>query len=291
MAKRNRTEITSDVNTKLVPSITASIHRTVLNENLAASAVLKKDVITTLAASGGSGTVDFASTDTKVITGITQNYVITVTNIENGEVCYLEVNKQLGNTITFAGGLLDQTISKNYVNASLNKVVYKIYNKNGVVYANAETQNLHEASETELRNGTKNKYITPEKLQVNTWYEVGNDGGKTAYLNGWAAYNAGMFYKIDIFGNLIIQGIAAASDATSNEIFKFNDLSIIPTTDFLTGGNIVAGISTGIAGGSQTGIISVLINPSSGIYYTTATGWGTLADRLETRNCIVYNRP
>jgi hypothetical protein len=291
MAKLNRTEVASAVSTKIVPVVTTTIHRDVLNNDLGASVVLKKDVKGTQDGTGLSSLiVDFASNDTVSVTNVTQNFSISVTNLADGERNFIEVNKQAGNTITFTGGILNQTPSQNYIDASLTKVVYEIVYKNGVVYANALTQNLLEASETELRNGTASKFITPEKLQVNTWYDVGNDGGNTAYINGWAAFSEGLSYKVDIFGNLIVQGRANGTSATSNFIFDFLDPSLIPSTDFGTS-DIPMGLGTSIVNSVAVGLASVSIEVSSSQFKTSTTGWGNSGDRFETRGCIIYKKP
>ncbi len=212
--KQNRTEVRSAVSADLVSVITAPILRTNLNDAFANSIEFKKDVSGTQDATGLSSLViDFSVNDTVSITNISQNFSISVTGNADGERNFIEVNKQTTNTVSFSGGILDQTVGKNFVNESMTKVVYEIIYKSGVVYANALTQNLIKANTSDTLTSSSpsnNRYVTPLTLQTSAYWT-------TPTLTDTRISQNPSFpvrYKKDSLGGVWISGVVVVDTAT-----------------------------------------------------------------------------
>ena len=131
MAGKNRTELVTEVDNKIVPTVTNATHRDLLNNDIIESAVLRKDVISAATPSGGSVVVDFSIRDLATIS-ITGNLSVTFLNLENGDVKYLSITKQAGNQISFPGAV-DVSLSKDYITANALTVIYEVSNKNSLI--------------------------------------------------------------------------------------------------------------------------------------------------------------
>lgn len=132
MAKKNRDEITTQVNAKIVPTVTNAVHKDLLNNDIVNSVVLEKDVITAQSPAGGNITIDYSDKDTATVV-TTSNLTVSFTNIENGAVKYLSITKNAGNTVSFSGAT-DVSDRKAYINSTETVVVYKVSHKNGNIY-------------------------------------------------------------------------------------------------------------------------------------------------------------
>lgn len=224
MAKKNKTEAISNVSTKIVPVVTTAIHKDVLNNDLIPSLVFKKDVTGTVDATGLSNlTLDFVTNDTIVVNNISQNFTISVSNMAQGERVFVELNKQLTNTVSFGGGIIDQTENKNYVNTKLTKVVYEILYKNTGVYAKSFTKTIYEATLAELHSGTPNKYVTPALLQSNAWLRIGVDESDVIISSAVDTANTYAYYRFNAEGDLqiYIKELKYNTSSIVNNLFDF----------------------------------------------------------------------
>ncbi len=148
MAVGNRTEVKSQVDTDLVPTVTLTGKlNPFLKDDFIESAIFRKDVIASATPIGAAVTIDFAAVDTRTVT-ITVSTTVSFTNIENGDVKYLSITKGATDTITFAGAT-DVSIRQDYIDGTATLVVYQIFNKNGNIYVNSiNIDNSAAATET-----------------------------------------------------------------------------------------------------------------------------------------------
>lgn len=135
MAIGNRTETQSVVTSTIVPTVTNSIHRSLLNDTILAGIVFRKDVIGTETPSAGTVTIDFSNKDCATITTAV-NISINIGSIQNGDVKYIVLTKALTNTVAFPGSI-DYTYWKNEINTIVNYVAYQVLCKDGIVYVQA----------------------------------------------------------------------------------------------------------------------------------------------------------
>ena len=145
MAK-NRTELETQVDTDIVATLAIADHRTFLKDELIDSAVLRKDVIASETAGGGTVSINFANKDLATVT-TTANLAVSFTGMENGDVKYLAITKNAGNTISFTGAT-DTSIRRSYINATALTVIYQVFYKNGVI--SVQSINVENKLETVL---------------------------------------------------------------------------------------------------------------------------------------------
>ncbi len=157
MSAKNRAEIISEVGTKIIATVTNTIHRDLLDNDIINSLDIRKDVKNTSVPAGGTVTVDFASTDLRIVE-TTGNLVITIGGLEDGDNSkYIYVTKNLANTIAFAGAT-DVSARKLFINTNVTVVIYKITNKNNVV--TVESVNI----DNDFQDSLARKLI-----QIGTW--------------------------------------------------------------------------------------------------------------------------
>jgi hypothetical protein len=135
MAKNNRDEAIVEVESVLVPTLTLTQHKTLLNEKILNSTVFEKDVIASETPVAGTVTIDYEDKDTATVTTAV-DLAVSFTNLENGAIKYLEVTKAAANVISLVGAV-DAVNYKEYINSVLTSVCYRISNKNGVIYIEA----------------------------------------------------------------------------------------------------------------------------------------------------------
>lgn len=140
MAVKNRTDAVSQVNAVLQPTITASAHRGLLNNDILNSVEFRKDVIAAVEAAAGLATADFTSADTVAIDADGDNVTISFAGLENGDVRYIDVLTAAAKTISFTGAT-DMSIRQAYVTGFAGNVQYRVTNKNGSV--SVETINVN----------------------------------------------------------------------------------------------------------------------------------------------------
>lgn len=128
MAIKNRTEAIADVNTTIVPTVTNSAHRGLLNNSILNSVVFEKDIIASETPGGGAVTIDYSNKDLAQVTTAT-DLTVSFTNLENGSVKYLEVTKAATNVISFSGAI-DVSLPKETIKTVSTLVIYRVSNKN-----------------------------------------------------------------------------------------------------------------------------------------------------------------
>lgn len=192
MAK-NRTELETQVDTDIVATLAIADHRTFLKNELIDSAVLRKDVIASQTVSGASIAIDFSTKDLCPIT-ITANIAVSFTGMENGDVKYLAITKNAGNTISFTGAT-DTSIRRSYINATALTVIYQVFYKNGVI----SVQSINVENDLDIQTDWINATIDP-----------GFNGTVTQTIK----------YRINKNGSLEIVGaISGGSGGSADEIF------------------------------------------------------------------------
>jgi hypothetical protein len=132
MAGKSRTELKTQTDSALTAVLTLSTHRSYLKDDMIESAVLRKDVIASQTPSGGNVAVDFSSKDLCTVT-TTGNLSVSFLGMDNGDVKYLAITKNAGNTISFTGST-DVSPRRDYIDATALTVIYKVANKNGTIW-------------------------------------------------------------------------------------------------------------------------------------------------------------
>lgn len=131
----NRTEAKAVTISSLVATLTLAQLITLWNNELNESYLFRKDIIGSETEAGGNVTIDYSDKDTATVTTAV-NLAVTFTNIENGDVKWVEITKNAGNTISFAGAI-DVSIRKTFIDVEATLVVYEVKNKNGNIYVNS----------------------------------------------------------------------------------------------------------------------------------------------------------
>lgn len=133
----NRTEAQAQITSNNVPSVTNNVMGVMLNNNILDNVVFRKDLKTTASIAGLSAyTANFASSDQINLTSANQNITISFSNLEDGEVKYLSVTKTATVSISFSGAI-DAVNYRNYINASVTSITYRVTSKNGTIFVEA----------------------------------------------------------------------------------------------------------------------------------------------------------
>lgn len=192
MAK-NRTELETQVDTDIVATLAIADHRTFLKDELIDSAVLRKDVIASETPGGGTVSINFANKDLATVT-TTANLAVSFTGMENGDVKYLAITKNAGNTISFTGAT-DTSIRRTYINDTALTVIYQVFYKNGVI----SVQSINIENDLDIQTDWINATIDP-----------GFSGTVTQTIK----------YRINKNGSLEIVGaISGGTGGSADEIF------------------------------------------------------------------------
>lgn len=135
MAKKNRDEVQTQVDAVLVPTLTLTNHKGLLNNDITESTVFEKDVISSETPIAGNVTIDYSDKDTATVT-TTANLTVSFTNLENGAVKHISITKNATNTVSFSGAT-DVSPRRTLINTSVTAVRYQVANKNGVIFVQA----------------------------------------------------------------------------------------------------------------------------------------------------------
>lgn len=144
MAVNNRDEQNSSFTTNIVAEVDIADLEAYEVDDMNESVVFRKDVITaTVTPASTTPTVNFNNDGTNAKTHDTYdlditgyNVTITVSGLVNGDHKTLCVTKAAGDTIAFTG-VTDISARRNYIDNSATYVVYDIYQKNSITYANS----------------------------------------------------------------------------------------------------------------------------------------------------------
>ena len=151
MAVKNRVEIITEVDTKIVPTVTNPELRDLFNNDIINSAVLRKDVIATETPVAGAVTINYLNKDLGLVTTAV-NLAVSFTNIENGDVKFLKVTKLAANSVSFVGAV-DTSLNKAYINTISTVVIYEVYSKDSGIFLNSIN------IDNSLRGGTITTYL------------------------------------------------------------------------------------------------------------------------------------
>jgi hypothetical protein len=149
MAINNRAEAIIVAEDTLVPTLTLIQHKTMLNDNILNSVKFDKDVIASQTPTAGAVTIDYATKDMATVTTAV-DLAVSFTNLQNGAVKYLEVTKAAANVISFVGAT-DMSKNNNWILANT-VIVYRILNKNSVIYCEALTPEYPNVYKKEIVN-------------------------------------------------------------------------------------------------------------------------------------------
>ena len=158
MAVKNRAEAIVQVNTKIVPRVTNTIHKSLLNDDILNSINFRKDVIITATPAGGNVTANFTSSDLVTVT-TSDNLTVSFSGLENGDVKYLKVTKPLNKSVSFYGAT-DLTPDPIAINKNNTTVIYNVVQKDGVVYVLALQNSLIKGSFSDIENEDYYKYAS-----------------------------------------------------------------------------------------------------------------------------------
>lgn len=158
----NRTTVKANITTLNVPSVSNADLNTMLKDYLSDNLVFGADVVDTISSTSTSVTLDWDLKDRIDLSrqsGV-GNFNITNNNISDGEVKYLLISKQNGDTISFTDATDITPVTANV--DSQTTVLYEIVRKGTNYYARAWLDFANIASETEAKTATSNtKLITP----------------------------------------------------------------------------------------------------------------------------------
>ena len=133
MAVNNRTEAESAINAAIVPTVTNTIHKNLLNDELISSFNFRKDVIDSETPSVGAVTVDFSDKDLATIVA-GGNLTVSFSNLVNGDDSkFIYITKSASDVIQFSGAT-DVSKNKKYINSVATTLVYEVFQKNGSIY-------------------------------------------------------------------------------------------------------------------------------------------------------------
>ena len=164
MSFLNREEVSSAIQA-LAAILGETEHKESLDDNFAQSVVFRKDVSDTETATGSTKTLDFLDIDYIEVTqssGVDVSY--TINNIQQGELKYLKIIKDAGDTIAFAN-VDNQAFDQDELD-TLTEVFYVIINKDGTtLIAIPLNKDIFIASTAEAQSLTDDtKVLTPAKL-------------------------------------------------------------------------------------------------------------------------------
>jgi len=129
----NRTTVKSNILTKNVPTVTNEILTDMLNADMADNLVFREDVVVAQSSSVTNITLDFTGKDRIDVTRTGGAITFTVSNLADGDVKYILVNKSPSTHIGFVN-VLDKTPLNTVVNeASL--VLYQLFRKGSNIFA------------------------------------------------------------------------------------------------------------------------------------------------------------
>lgn len=137
MAAQNRDELQTQIDSTFVATLQIADHRNYLKDPQAESLVFRKDVIASQIPAGGSVEIDFSNKDLAKVT-TTGNLAVSFTGMENGDVKYLRIQKNAGNTVSFTGAT-DVSPRRTYINTTVTVVYYRVKNKNNSIFVCAES--------------------------------------------------------------------------------------------------------------------------------------------------------
>lgn len=220
MAKKNRAEAIVQVGVKIVPSVSNSIHKDLLNNDILNGVVFEKDVISTQTPSGGNVIVDYSNKDTATVV-TASNLSVSFTNIENGAVKFLSITKAAANNVSFAGAI-DVSLRKAYIDSKVSLVQYEVRNKNGLITVNS----------INIDNDVSN-LIETDVLAVGSWNMDANSYKNVAYT---------------IPSGKAITGFACAIRSNSgNNVWDINSMNLNASNGTVNG--CVFGVGTFISTG------------------------------------------
>ena len=226
MAK-NRTEVKTEVTSALVATLTLALHKTLLNDEILQNILFRKDVKTTVSGiGGGAKAVDFepggVPSDFIQVTGVNGNITITFSNLSDGDVNYLLVSKNAGNTIAFVATI--NTSPYQYeIDVNATSVLYRITNKNGQIYAEAI-------------------------------YKPSGAFTTLALINGWTG--GSVKYRILDFGKVEVKIEDLDGSAATNNAFAALPSKAYPSN--FTGFSVNADLAFFVAGGLVSSINGIL---------------------------------
>lgn len=148
MAAQNRDELQTQIDSTFVATLQIADHRAYLKDPQTESLVFRKDVIASQSPSGGSIAIDYSNKDLATVT-TTGNLAVSFTGLENGDVKYLRIQKNAGNTVSFTGAV-DISPRRGYINSTVTVVFYRVTNKNNEIFVCAE--NIDFDFQSELSN-------------------------------------------------------------------------------------------------------------------------------------------
>jgi hypothetical protein len=158
----NRTELKTQIDTVIVATLAIATHRAYLKDDQSDSLVFRKDIIASETPAGGNVTVDFSDKDLATII-TTSNLAVSFTGMENGDVKYMVITKNAGNSITFTGATNRTNFTK-LINQSSGAVPFIVYNKNNSISVQALYETIIEGTLSDINAANPYKFPTCEAV-------------------------------------------------------------------------------------------------------------------------------
>ena len=130
----------------IVGTIDSAMFVDILWDDFAKNGVFKADVINSDVAAGSAFAADFDSIDTYEIDAGAGNVEITISNLQDGQIGFIDVVNKAGGIVTWANAT-NITPNHSYITA-LTTCLYMVVNKNGSMYAMAWKKTITTATAT-----------------------------------------------------------------------------------------------------------------------------------------------
>lgn len=135
MAKYNKTELDSQVDSVFVPTLTLASHKAFLKDSAGDSQEMKKRRVTTAAMTANTYALNFLDTEMYDIDCNARDMVFTVSNLSEGQEAYVKFTDFTGGSISFSNVTLcggNQDNGNCVITPALN--LYKIVNIRGTYF-------------------------------------------------------------------------------------------------------------------------------------------------------------
>lgn len=221
------------VSTLKLAYLPSAVAAPLFSQTRIATPVLKSDVILINSSPLSFIEADFKESDTISLDNVTSDVTISVSNLINGQIGYISVEKDTGNSIYFDSPVVDMTPSPDYVNFQLDRVIYSVYKKNNTIYAIALTKTLFGANYTELQEGNAYKYLTAATFRENPWIRIGVDESVIVINSAINQSTSFMYYRLTVEGDFEIwlKKVTFSTSTITNILLNLDNLDIIYATN------------------------------------------------------------
>ena len=252
----------------IVGTIDSAMFVDILWDDFAKNGVFKADVINSDVAAGSAFAADFDSIDTYEIDAGAGNVEITISNLQDGQIGFIDVVNKAGGIVTWANAT-NITPNHSYITA-LTTCLYMVVNKNGSMYAMAWKKTITTATAT--NSGILEVATTAEAQALTLDTKIITPSGLADVIGSVAI-------KVDTVAigdwnmdsnstKLVTHGITSYKDIFHLEVQIRDDSDDVYTP--LNGTNITTGVSYGgisYFGSTATSTTQITLNRTSSQLY------------------------